>query len=257
MSSFIHLIADYGHGDPAFSEVVHRLKHEDPTVSVRTTGVTPLSTVATGFWIEQFGLHHPPVDDLLIYSNTAPRTESATPDGADPGGSLRYVRLDTGVPVVAVDAGFNLAFVRDHIDELRAIDVGQTDSQFRSRDIFPKHIVRIGNGDLSAVGETLPVRSVPEKPDAVVCHVDGYGNIKTSIRASDIRGVGDEVSVTIAGTDATVTVAERVTGVPEGRVGLIPGSAGGADPYLELFLRGGSAAVVFDDPSPGDDIIVG
>lgn len=257
MSPFVHLIADYGRGDPAFSEVVHRLKHEDPTVTVQTTGVEPLSTVATGFWIEQFGLHHPPVEGILIYANTAPRTEAATPEGADPGGSLRYVRLDSGVPLVAVDAGYNLAFVRDHIEVFRHIDVDQTESQFRSRDFFPRHVVRIANGDMEAVGAELPVASIPEPPADRVCHVDGYGNVKTSVRVSEFRADGTEVSVTVGETETTATVADAVTAVPEGAVGLVPGSAGGADPYLELFLRGGSAAAVFDDPRPGDEITIG
>ena len=74
MRPFIHLVADYGDADPAFSEVVHRLTYEDPSITVQTTAVPPFSTVATGFWIEQLGLHNPAFDDLLVYSNTAPRT---------------------------------------------------------------------------------------------------------------------------------------------------------------------------------------
>lgn len=256
MTPFIHLIADYGQGDPAFSEVVHRLAHAEPDVTVQTTAVPPMSTVATGFWIEQFGLHNPPIADQLIYSNTAPRTAEATPDGAAPGGSLRYVVLDTDVPVVAVDAGFNLSFIRDHITEYRTIDIGPTDSQFRSRDDFPQHVMQIADGDLSSVGEEIAVSSIPPKPAAVVCHVDGYGNIKTSIRASELGHDGPEVTVSIDGSEVSAQRADSVTAVSEGEVGLVGGSAGGSDPYLELFLRGGSAAEAFGGPRPGEEITI-
>ena len=122
MSTFVHLIADYGAGDPAFSEVVHRLTCEDPEVTVQPTEVEPLSTVATGFWIAQLGLHNPAFEDLVVYSNTAPRTEETTPDRAAEGGRLCYLELDNGVPVVAVEAGYNLSFVREHVREFRVVE---------------------------------------------------------------------------------------------------------------------------------------
>lgn len=254
MRPFIHLVADYGASDPAFSEVVHRLSREDPDLRVQTTAVTPLSTVATGFWIAQLGLHNPPFDGLLIYSNTAPRTDDATPDDTTLGGALRYVRLDTGVPVVAVDAGYNLSFVRNRIEELRDVDVGEGDSQFRSRDFFPQRVAEIATGDMHAVGPERDVANVPQKPASVVCHVDGYGNVKTSIRTSEFRADRDELAVTINDRHATVIPTDSVTAIPEGDIGIVPGSAGGTDPFMELFLRGGSAAATFGDPEPGDTV---
>jgi hypothetical protein len=78
MNPFVHLIADYGGAEPAFSEVVHRLKNEDRDIGVRTTAVPPFSTIATGFWIEQFGVRNPIFDGLVVYSNTAPRAGEST-----------------------------------------------------------------------------------------------------------------------------------------------------------------------------------
>ncbi|QFU82278.1 SAM hydroxide adenosyltransferase [Natronorubrum aibiense] len=254
MSTFIHLIADYGNTDPAFSEVVHRLKAEDPDNHVQTTAVPPLSTVATGFWIEQFGLHNPVFEDLLIYSNTAPRTEEAAPQRADEGGKLCYLMLESGVPVVAVDAGYNLSFIRDNIKEFRVIDTPETGTQFRSRDTFPKRVAELANGNQDALGATRSIEEVPPKPTMVVCHVDGYGNIKTSLSVSEFEPDSDEVTVELNSTATAVTVSDGVSGVEEGAIGLIPGSAGGDDPYMELFLRGGSAAAEFDQPQPGAEI---
>lgn len=256
MSTFIHLVADYGKSDPAFSEVVHRLRAGDPSLSVQTTAVPPFSTVATGFWIEQLGLYNPPFDGLTIYSNTAPRTTDETGRQSGDGGDLCYLELDNGVPVVAVDAGYNLAFVRDHVRAFHEVDVPQTESQFRSRDVFPDPVVDIANGDLDSLGPERPIRDLPPKPGPTVCHVDGYGNVKTTVRTSELDLDRTDVTVELNDRERAVNVRETVTEVPEGSVGLVPGSAGGDDPYLELFLRGGSAATAFGDPSPGDSISI-
>lgn len=252
MSTFVHLIADYGPGDPAFSEVVHRLRYEESDITVQQTEVQPLSTVATGFWIAQLGLHNPAFDELVVYSNTAPRTEETTPGRAAEGGQLCYLELDTGVPVVAVEAGYNLSFVREHVREFRAVETPADAGQFRSRDAFPERVVALANGDRDSLGESLSVERIPPRPDRTVCHVDGYGNLKTSVRWSEFDPDGDEIAVELNGVTRRVAVREGASAVEEGSLGLIPGSAGGDDPHVALFLRGGSAAAAFDGPRPGD-----
>ena len=254
MAPFIHLIADYGAGDPAFSEVVHRLRAHAPNVAVQPTPVPPFSTVATGFWIEQLGIHNPAFEELFIYSNTAPRTKAAGGNRADVGGELCFITLDTGVPVVAVDAGYNLSFVRDRIVEYRSISLPSTDAQFRSRDYFPDRVIELVNGNRGSLADTRSVADLPAKPEAVVCHVDGYGNIKTSIRASTFQPAKDELAVEIGGVTDAVSVTSGISAIPVGRLGMIPGSAGGDDPYMELLVRGGSAADRFEQPEPGAEL---
>lgn len=254
MSTFIHLIADYGKGDPAFSEVIHRLKYEDPSVHVQPTHVPPLSTVATGFWIEQLGVHNPTFEELFIYSNTAPRSDDTSPRDDNAGGELCYAELDSGSEVVAVDSGYNFSFVKDHLETFCSIDVPASGSQFRSRDYFPEMVIEIANGDETSLAETKAQKSLPDRPEQLVCHVDGYGNIKTSIRRSEFDLTRSRVNVEIGSSGATVAVKETVFGVTEGDLALAPGSAGGKNNYLELFRRGGSAATEFGNPEPGDRI---
>lgn len=256
MSTFVHLIADYGASDPAFSEVVHRLRYRDPDVTVQTTEVAPFSTVATGFWIEQLALHNPAFDDLLVYSNTAPRTEDTTPRRPDEGGQLCYLELENGVPVVAVDAGFNLSFVKDRVRVVREVKTPPGGGQFRSRDVFPERVVELANGNTDALGGTKSVGEIPAKPQMAVCHVDGYGNIKTSMRTSEFDPDGEAITVRIGDELATVSVRDAISEVEEGRLAMVPGSAGGEDPYQEILLRGGSAAEELGSPSPGDAITI-
>ncbi|EMA23645.1 SAM hydroxide adenosyltransferase [Haloarcula argentinensis] len=256
MSTFVHLIADYGPADPAFSEVVHRLTAADPTMTVQSTEIKPFSTVATGFWIAQLGIHNPSFDDLLIYSNTAPRTTESTPERPDTGGALCYLELDNGVPVVAVDAGYNLSFIADHATTFREIELPADTGQFRSRDVFPRRVAEIANGNHSSLGPARSLDDVPAPPESVVCHVDGYGNVKTSIRTSEFDPAAETVTVELNDKSHEVVVRDAVSAVPERTLAIVPGSAGGGDPYQELFLRGGSAAAAFGDPEPGDELTV-
>lgn len=251
---FIQLVADYGDADPAFSEVVQRLKHEDRNATVNTTAVTPFSTVATGFWIEQLALHNPAFEGLTIYSNTAPRAEETEPRESNEGERLRYLELENGVPIVAADGGYNLSFVKDRIRRFHAIDAPKEGSQFRSRDYFPARVAEIANGDLSSLGEERSIQDIPSKPETVVCHLDGYGNVKTSIRASEFDPSGEEVTVEIGSSSRDAVVRNAVFDATEGSLVMAPGSSGGEDPYVELVQRGGSAAELFDQPSPGDSI---
>jgi hypothetical protein len=47
----VHIVADYGHGDLAFAEVVQRLKGLLPDAEPMLTTVPPFSTLAAGFCI--------------------------------------------------------------------------------------------------------------------------------------------------------------------------------------------------------------
>jgi S-adenosylmethionine hydrolase len=254
MDPFVHLIADYGKADPAFSEVVHRLKDENRAIDVQTTAVRPFSTIATGFWIEQLGVHNPAFEGLTIYSNTAPRAEDSAPRRSNEGEGLCYLELDNGVPVLAINGGYNLSFVRDHVREFRAVDAPREGSQFRSRDFFPARVAEIAAGDVGSLGEELSIETIPSKPDAAVCHVDGYGNLKTSIRDSEFDSAEERVTVEIDSRTRTALYRDAVFEVGEGNLVVAPGSAGGEDAYLEIVQRGGSAAQLFDDPSPGETI---
>lgn len=255
MPPFIHLIADYGKGDPSFSEVIQRLKHEDPTITVNKTAVAPFSTIATGFWIEQLGIHNPAFEELAIYSNTAPRAEETGPRQSNAGEQLCYLELGNEIPVIAINGGYNLSFIKDWITEFRAIDAPDRGSQFRSRDYFPTRVAEIVNENFDSVGDKLSIEDIPQKPDSVVCHIDGYGNIKTSVRASEFNP-GGNITIEIASQTEEVVVRDAIFEADEGSLVIAPGSSGGEDSYLEIVHRGGSAAEIFQSPNPGETITV-
>jgi S-adenosylmethionine hydrolase len=255
VSYFIHVIGDYGKHDPAFSEVVHRFKSLDTGINIQTTPVPAFSTVSTGFWIAQLGLHNPEFDELAIYANTAPRKHDKEAQEDNQGEKLLYAKLENGVPVIAVNSGYSLSFVKERIEELRMINTSDKGSQFRSRDFFPKATYEIlEKGE--RVEEELDIESrIPDPPEETIGFIDGYGNIKTTISESEIETEAEKVKITIDGKTRKAYVESNTFEVSEGELSFAAGSSGGhKNPFMEIFLRGGSAAEVFGNPDVGSDI---
>jgi hypothetical protein len=70
----IHIVADYGHGDLAFAEVVQRIKLHIPDAEPVPVPVPPFATLAVGFCVAQLGLNAAP-PGTIVYHNVAPRED--------------------------------------------------------------------------------------------------------------------------------------------------------------------------------------
>lgn len=252
---YICLIADYGTGDPAFTEVTQRLLMTLPKAQLNLLSVPPFSTLATGFWIAQLGLNPGP-QERLVYHNCAPRQDDPEARRDNEGEGLTYALLPNGVKVVGVNAGYTLSFIKNHAKVLHTVEVARGGSQFRSRDVFPVAAAAIANEDFSLLGETLNPSQIPDAPLDRVAWIDGYGNIKTTIPAHTIN-LEPEAKVVIRVGDAVsdAVYSDGSFRVPEGTLAFAPGSSGwpaadGGKPlyWMELFLRGGSAWERFGKP---------
>ena len=258
----VHIIADYGHGDLAFAEVVQRIKSYLPDAEPMLTPVPSFSTLAAGFCVAQLGLNAAPAG-TIIYHNVAPREdiEAARRDNA--GERLAFARLPTGVRVIGVNAGHAFSFVRDAVEEMRWASVASEGSQFRSRDLFPQAAARIALGQPEALGEEVRLEDIPDVPPDRVAYIDGYGNLKTTIKL-DSNGVrkGSLVRVRIGEVEQEAITSDGSFAVESGRLAFAPGSSGWQSSqgeeirWLELFLRGGNAWETFGRPSVGDRIAV-
>ena len=251
---FICLIADYGTGDPAFSEVTQRLLMAMPQAQIHLLSVPPFSTLATGFWIAQLGLNPGPAD-RLIYHNCAPRQDDPEARRDNEGEGLTYALLPNGVKVVGVNAGYTLSFIKHHAKVLQTVNVSRGGSQFRSRDVFPPAASAIARGDLSVLGEPLHLDQIPDVPDDRIAWTDGYGNIKTTIPAHTVNLEPEQkVVIRIGDVVSDAVYSDGSFRVPEGTLAFAPGSSGWSDSegkeirWMELFLRGGSAWERFGRP---------
>lgn len=255
-----HIIADYGVGDLAFAEVVQRLKLYLPDAEPVLTPVPAFSTLAAGFCIAQLGMNEAPAG-TIIYHNVAPRAdlEEAREDNA--GERLAFARLPTGVRVIGVNAGETFAFVREAADVLRWAAVPAEGSQFRSRDLFPKAAANIALGQPDALGEEINRAEIPEVPANRIAYIDGYGNLKTTIKFEEISArAGSRVRFRIGEAEQEATTSDGTFAVEHGMMSFAPGSSGweikqGEQArWMELFLRGGNAWEAFNRPSVGDVI---
>jgi len=249
---YIHLVADYGTGDLAFAEVTQRFKHLLPEAEIYTISTPPFSTLNTGFIIAQLALYNPS-QNLFIFSNTAPRLDDAKKRPNNEGEKFKYAKLDNGVEICAVDAGHCFSFVKNHIKEFKEILVQNKGSQFRSRDFYPQATASIIKGEKENIlGKSLPTNHIANIPTNKIMHVDSYGNIKTTIRYSTIKlKGGSKIRVVINHINQTGFYTNGNFEVKSGDLAFAPGSSGGEDPFMEVFLRSGNAAKQFSDPAIG------
>jgi hypothetical protein len=250
----VHLIADYGVGDPAFAEVIQRLHLHLEGVQVVPTSVPPFSTLATGFWVGQLALNPAP-PDTLIYHNCAPRRDDRQARRDNEGEGLVYALLPDGIQVVGVYAGYTLSFLREHVLSLRAIDVARAGSQFRSRDIFPRAVAEIAHQRTELLGETLDPAALAPVPGDRLAWVDGFGNLKTTIAHHTVAlEAGSKLTVRVGDVVSDALYTDGSFTVPEGTLAFAPGSSGWKQPdgrplrFMELFLRGGNAWRRFGQP---------
>ncbi len=254
---FIQLIADYGVGDPAFGEVVQKLQSLAPGVIVNATAVPSFNTVATGFWTAQYAWVNS-TPNMIIYTNTAPRKDDKESRKDNEGEHLVYALLSNGTKVVGVNAGYCFSFVKEKIKSFHKVNVANKGSQFRSRDFFPEAVVGIARGEDSFIGEKLDINEIPDIPTNKIAWVDGYGNVKTTVRQSDMKKFksGQPLLVTLGSMKRTAWYSDGTFNVREGELAFAPGSSGGEDRYMELFLRGLSAWKEFGKPTGEEELTI-
>jgi hypothetical protein len=256
----VHVVADYGVGDLAFSEVVQRLQLALPGSVVQVTHVPMLDTLSAGFAVAQLALTDGPPDRIVVH-NVAPRRDEPAGRPANEGERFCGGRTRQGVLVAGPNAGWSWSFLRGEVHPLCYLDVPAGGSQFRSRDFLPKAVAHLAHGHPHAVSGRVPDALVPPVPESVIAYVDGYGNLKTTITRApaDPR---EHVVVRLNNVIATAVVSDGTFAVPEGELALAPGSTGWethegrVQRFYELFLRGGSAAALFHDPSAGTPVSV-
>lgn len=258
----LHVICDYTPNGMEFGEISTRLQYHlaDPHgVRIHPTSVPPLDTMGIGFVTAQYAFA-PREGKMVIYGNAAPRRSDSKATRNNEDNGIRYARLENGVEIVNVYSEYAFGFVKDQIVEYRKIDCPVGGSQFRSRDFFPERVARLINGDRSILLEEIDKSEIPEIPNNLVAWSDGFGNIKTTMRKSDLDAlglsVGQKVQVILNGVSMLGVVATGGFSVDRGVLAVNAGSSGYDNPFVELFLRvhhmrEKTAAVRFDYPEGG------
>ncbi len=258
----VEVIADYAGGytlDHAFNEVHQHFRRFDRKHLINQIVPHPVhafSTIETGYWIAQMALHSEH-EDLLIFSNTAPRGDIAW--NGEKHQAFVYALLDNDIPVFAVHAGYNLSFIKDRIKGVWEVNVSNTGTQFRSRDQYPEAMVEILYGKKEFVGKKLSIRDIPEVPSFAVASIDGYGNIKTTIRRSELpESVRKAKNVRVAINGTSQYALNSIHGDKKGKIGdlcMVVGSSGGKkNPFIEFIELQRRADREFGIIGPKDDL---
>ncbi|MEU8813008.1 hypothetical protein [Actinoplanes sp. NPDC048796] len=244
----ITVVADYGLGDLAFAEVRQRFAKLLPHAELDTVPVPPFDTVSAGFCVAQLAFGDGPAD-RIVYANVAPREDRNEARHDNEGEPLAAAQLDSGVLVVGVASGASLSFLAAEGVPVRAVEVPDAGSQFRSRDVFPAAVAALSRGE-DLLGPEL---ELPPPPAKAVIYTDGYGNLKTSYTEPP-AAVGAAVQVKIGDVTTEAVISDGVFAVPAGTMSFAPGSSGWRHPFYELLHRGGSAADIFHHPKSGTPI---
>ena len=255
----LHVVADFGTGDLAFAEVTQRFALHVPGAYIVPTAVPPFATLTAGFLVAQLALGEGP-KDRAVFHNVAPRRDDAAARRDNDGERLLHARLPNGVQVIGVDAGFTFSFLAEAGAHLREVDVATAGSQFRSRDLFPEATAAALRGE--RLGAEVDPATLPAVPPNRIAYVDGFGNLKTTVDAADAPEPGTRATIEIGGVRREALRAGGSFGVPHGELAFAPGSSGwplpsgGRRHWMELLLRGGSAAAMFEHPAVDTEIRV-
>lgn len=252
----IVIIADYGNGDPAFTEVMLQLKILIPNATIIPQSTPPFSTLNTGFWIYQIALS-PNLKNTYIFSNTAPRKEDKNAQRNNGGEKLMYAKLVNGFEIMAVNAKYVFSYVLPYIKKFHYMNVQNHGSQFRSRDFYPKAVAEMITKEKGSFGKIGNLDSIPSVPKNLIASIDGYGNIKTTTRLSQVKfKPGQAIIIEIQNQKHLATYTDGVFHVKEGELAFAPGSSGHDDKFMEIFVRGGNAYRLFDNPEVEEEFVV-
>jgi S-adenosylmethionine hydrolase len=241
----IILLTDYGTGDPSFIEVDLQLRMLIPEAVILPQSVPAFSTLATGFWIYQISLT-PNLQNTFIFSNTAPRIDDEKAQVNNRGERLMYAKLTNGFEILGVNSKYCFSFVKKHIQAFHKVNVANEGSQFRSRDLYPQMVAKMIAKDKTLLGEAVNISSIPDFPKQSIVFVDGYGNLKTSVRASEVSyKPGQKLAITLNDHTHIVYFTDGIFNIPTGQIAFAPGSSGHEDRFMEIFYRGGNTAALF------------
>ena len=262
------VIADWAHDSLTCQEVGIAIEGNLKNAGCAKIGfiASSPSTIHTGYLLAQITQveerYGQPLN-AVFFVNTDPRiqTKDAVKDAR--GAELIVAKLFTGLYVFGPNAGFNFSFIKNKVKELFTYEKIGHGSQFRSRDLYSRVAAHLMDNltdelDLEEVSSNI----IPVFQDHYVGHIDNYGNIKTTIKLSDLKGkheFGEILNVTMNGLEKKARFVNNLFGAEPGVLVIYPGSSGAKDdPFLEISIwrhftedKPTTGLHVFNFPKPG------
>lgn len=228
------------------------------------------STIHTSFLIEQtfltvsrFGLP----EETVIFQNTDPRINNNFFSSNPWNGKLLLLKLKNGLWVFGPNAGYDFSLIKKEITQVFYYPNFEKGGQFRSRDLYARlaaHFIEEKEDELNL--EEISLDAIPSLTGYYVAHIDNFGNIKTTIKKSDLKGkieYKEKLKVKINNIIREVTYVEGLFKYQPNQLIIYPGSSGAIDdPYLEISVwryfddenKDKTGSFYFKSPIPGDKI---
>lgn len=229
------------------------------------------STIHTGFLLSQVVETEERLGKPLstvIFVNTDPRLQAKTSVEKNQGSKFTFAKLKSGIFVCGPNAQYCYSLIKNKIDAFFVYQGFEKGSQFRSRDLYARfcaHLVEEKEDELDL--EEISLDEILDLSGYYIGHIDNFGNIKTTIKSSQLKGhyrYGDVIKIKINKIEKK---ARYVTGLFGGNVGelvIYPGSSGQKDdPYLEISVwrhfteeKPSTGKDEFHNPLPGMEILI-
>jgi len=224
------------------------------------------STIHTAFLLKQVLLTESRLGDpnsLVVFINTDPRLQTTKGVKLSQGAQFVVVKLKNGAWVCGPNAGTSFSLIREEIAYLYLYPNLDRGSQFRSRELYMRVAALLVEEKQDEMDlEEIRNNDIPALDSFYIGHIDNYGNIKTTIPHSYMKGkheYGEKVRVTLNKQTREAIYADNMFGAKPGSLILAPGSSGMPDdPYLELIIwqhyPESSARKAFPQAKPGDEV---
>lgn len=208
--------------------------------------------------VEKFGK---PLD-TVIFANVDPRLNEV--------GKPLIVRLISGLSIIGPNSGQTFSLVLKKIDEVFSYSgVIEEKSQFNSRDLYARlcaHLMDYQEDELEL--DQFNKDQIESVSGFYVGHIDNFGNIKTTITQSDLKGkweINEMVEINLNGISKQARYVDGLfSGRPDELV-IYPGSSGAFNnQFIEISVwkkfsgndNRKTGAFEFNNPKAGDLIIL-
>src|SRR3989338_2314105 len=151
------------------------------SASVSFVNSTP-NTIHTAFLLKQIMLTEERLGDAnntVLFVNTNAHIQA----------EFVVLRMKNGAFVCGINTGYSFSMVRNDIEYIYHYEGLDTDTQFRSRELYMRVCALLMQGLEDEMGlEEVRNNIIPALDKFYVGHVDNYGNIKTTIPHSYMKG---------------------------------------------------------------------
>lgn len=224
------------------------------------------STIHTSYLLKQILLTEARLgnaNNLVVFINTDPRLQTIKGVKQARGADFVIAKMKNGAWVCGPNAGNSFSLVREDISILYLYPNLDRGTQFRSRELY----MRISALLMEEKQDEMELDEIRNNDIATldgfhIGHIDNYGNIKTTIPNSYMKGkfeYGSKLKVTLNNITKEAVYVDNMFAQEPGTLVLAPGSSGMPnDPYLELIIwqhyPDSSAKKVFPQAKPGEII---